>query len=181
MNYNDEEEFEQELDDDIEEELDEEYKNEKDIHQQVMVVTTEGVTHDIYNGFDAMQRQNMFMCNLCTKYFRNDMKVNWDGVICMHCFFWLHYSEGLRTQIDGIMGTTIAQYILKCRGNHKIETCTKNTDMGGCFICDNLNGINIDKIKTPELVNTHAVPDKKETDALHISDDDFDVDGGVTI
>ena len=149
-----------------------------DIHQQVMMVTTEGITNAVYNGLNAIQKQNIFMCNMCTKYFRNDMKINWDGEICMHCFFWLHYSEGFRTQIDGLMGITIAQYILKCRGSHKIETCTKNTNMGGCFICDNLNGLYIDKIKTPELVNTNVILEKQD---IHISDDESDINGGVSI
>lgn len=70
---------------------------------------------------------------------------------CYHCYNWMNYSIYSRDGIDGKNGNMyIVDYILKCRDDHDPCECDKNSEMGGCFLCDFILGEPIDKIMYPE-------------------------------
>lgn len=113
------------------------------------LITTEGILiNDIVNIPNEIA-DGLQLCYLCKKYYNEDMVIydNNEEPQCHHCMFWLNYSEERRTVIDGYNGIYIADYILRCKDNHIQDKCIRQTDSGGCFICEYKSGIEIDNIK----------------------------------
>ena len=89
------------------------------------------------------------LCAYCNKIFNEDMIAQQDEpeLMCYHCLFFLNYDPHIRKTVDGVYGMTIAEYILKCSGIHMMDTCGRNSDNGGCFLCEYNIGLEITDIK----------------------------------
>lgn len=104
-----------------------------------IIISTEGIDdNDLNNNFNSSQQKNLKKCMVCYKNFAHKMVVDSEAAepMCWHCLFWLNYDPSSRKDVDGNLGKTIADYILECHDQHNIETCTKRTDQGGCFLCE---------------------------------------------
>jgi hypothetical protein len=100
-------------------------------------------------------------CEFCHKYFdKKDMMITMsaENTVCLHCYFWINYDEGLRQLADGQFGIKIVDYILKCSKDHVMDQCQRKTDAGGCFLCEYQLGIKITNIRDPEKI----YPDSKK-------------------
>ena len=110
-------------------------------------VSISGVAYDDYkNSYKG--KGNFTQCSFCAKFFHQKtngfITQNDEGEpICYHCLFWVNYSMELRSQVDGVFGKTIHDYILECYPFHNTETCSRR---GECFVCDYLDGIVIEGI-----------------------------------
>lgn len=115
-----------------------------------------GISNEEFNKLSIKDqgKLNVKYCEICDRFYKNNFVILSDyGYICYHCLFWLNYSPNQRKQVDGTFGMTIAEYIMTCKDNHDKEKCTRNSDKGGCFICDYLNGIKIEGIKYPNILD----------------------------
>ena len=64
--------------------------------------------------------------------------------VCYHCMFWMNYTT--RQSVDGVFGKTVMEYVIQCKDFHDKEKCTRNSNQGGCFLCDYKNGIPIENV-----------------------------------
>ncbi len=109
-----------------------------------------GVDYSTYQTLPSRSLMNMLNCEYCDKYFKKVSVVEYDGAyVCHHCFMWVNYAEDKREIVEDVFGLSIAEYVLQYKDTHDGTKCTRK---GCCFICDNLNGIPITKIKNPELI-----------------------------
>jgi hypothetical protein len=101
-------------------------------------ITTDGVVNDGSHIIRADLLKLVHDCTYCLKRYNSDMIVDIhdNEKMCWHCFFWMNYDISLRNNCDGTMGLTIADYVLKCSDEHKMDKCTRRTDNGGCFLCE---------------------------------------------
>ena len=67
--------------------------------------------------------------------------------------FKLNHDETSRKLVDGMYGFTIVDYILTCRNDHDANTCVRNTDAGGCFVCEYMLGMELKGIKNIEKLH----------------------------
>jgi hypothetical protein len=121
--------------------------------ENLLCVSTEGANEDDLQQLN-IDKINLHQCLICFKYFKEDMVVPLDGQDqqCWHCLFWMNYSIDLRKQVDGAYGMSIAEYILKCKDVHTSDTCTRNSDNGGCFLCEFNIGIPITDINNLDIL-----------------------------
>ena len=152
-------------------------------------ITTEGVTQAELDDVDMLGvKKHLKQCTFCNKYFKNDMiitdpqnkyKVATDSE-CFHCLYWMNYQIPVRNQVDGKYGIGIADYIMKCKDVHELDKCTRNSDSGGCFLCEYNLGLPITDIKELYKLNKSSdVPDKPfEEDNL---EDDAYKPGKMTV
>ncbi|AYV81804.1 MAG: hypothetical protein Harvfovirus63_7 [Harvfovirus sp.] len=144
-------------------------------------ITTEGLT---LQDLEAMEysgiKKKIKGCNFCGKYFGEDMCIpafeKDDDVSCWHCFFWMNYAMTARKNADGVYGMTIVDYILRCSAIHETDKCQRNSDSGGCFLCEYNLGLPITDIKHVERLGavtaaSFGIPDKPNDD-----DDQIEVD-----
>lgn len=108
-------------------------------NQQKHPISTEGLTHEEISIY-KISPNDCKKCNFCNKYYGHDMIVpiydKDDEVQCWHCLFWMNYASEMRKTVDGTFGMTIADYIMKCKDVHEFENCIRNTDSGGCYLCE---------------------------------------------
>jgi hypothetical protein len=146
-------------------------------------VSTEGIAMDELpnQGLDANSlflKYGLKQCGFCNKFFKQDMIIpnksgGQDDTQCWHCLFWMNYSVQTRKQVDGSHGMTIADYIMKCKDIHEIKTCTRNSDSGGCFLCEYNLGLPLTDIKDVYKLNRSSeIPDYPIDD----QDDGIDMD-----
>lgn len=117
-------------------------------------VTTDGLAAEdkLFKQLSFETKSKLSLCDYCNKYypaeivFANDS----DPISCWHCYFWINYDPTKRADCDGTHGVSIVDYVLKCNGDHNMAICTRNTDSGGCFLCEYKNGIQITNIKNSE-------------------------------
>lgn len=110
---------------------------------------TDGVHED---SLRTIERFDAHRCSYCARYYELDMIIpeNYDS-ICLHCYFWINYSMENRKKVD-VGKMKVVDYILKCRSDHNMEQCQRNTPSGGCFLCEHLIGMKIEGIKNHELL-----------------------------
>lgn len=132
---------------------------EKDVEEKpikIVTVTTDGIedTDKSYALLPYNVKKKLKRCDLCGKYFNDDMVLQMaeDDIQCWHCFFWLNYDVSKRVEVDGTYGITIVEYIIKCKDSHEQDKCKRNTDSGGCYLCEYLFGGDITDIKDRELI-----------------------------
>ena len=176
--------------DDIESELDDYIPAVSDIKniEQLAQISSEGVTaHELallnLNSSDL----NLKQCTFCNKFFKQDMiipdfdvhKNPVDEIQCWHCIFWMNYPISARKNVDGIFGMTIVDYILKCKDIHEMSSCTRNSDSGGCFLCEHNLGLPLTDVKDlnklygffePPLDPIEDIEDRIEIDSLYKAD-----------
>jgi hypothetical protein len=139
----------------LEEEIQEDNKQNININ---MTITTDGIneTDESYYKLEKSLQNLLNKCSMCQKLYDKNMINNLDdsyNLICWHCFFWINYDVSLRSQCDGTHGLTIVEYVLKCRKDHNTNKCTRNSDSGGCFLCENIIGLDILNIIDGEKIN----------------------------
>ena len=152
------------------------------VEEDVNNVSTEGVTDHEYANFSDEQCKQLRQCHICNKYYKLDMmgtenhkdkddkgKDNFDE-ICWHCYYWINYAPDVRNKVDGKNGHYIVDYIQKCKDIHELDKCSRNTNSGGCLLCEFNMGLPIVDIKNYNKL-TNTVPDKAND---NISDDSFD-------
>ena len=132
--------------------------------EQLEYISTEGASQQELAEF-KINLKNVKQCTFCNKFFKADMIVPSDNdkgknkgkdLIddqCWHCLFWMNYSIPTRQSVDGTYGMNIADYILKCASIHLSDTCTRNSDSGGCFLCEYNLGIPVTDIKDLDKLN----------------------------
>ena len=118
-----------------------------------VVVTTEGVPDSA--KICGTQANSLFQCNMCAKYYNNELKVIYDNTklddtSCYHCYYWIHYDVSNRLTMDGLYGLSIFDYIISCKDQHNPESCTR---LNSCFLCDYLNNKPITNIKDEAQLN----------------------------
>ena len=93
-------------------------------------------------------------CGLCGKFYEKDMLINEKNKenTCYHCFFWINYHPSLREIADNAVDITIAEYIIKCKDSHVLINCTRNSNYGGCFLCEYNLGFEICDIKNKNVL-----------------------------
>lgn len=146
-------------------------------------ISTEGISQ-AEMGHDMAK--NLKQCIFCNKYFKHDMIVpmnekNSQDQQCWHCLFWMNY--GNRKNVDGVYGFTIVEYILKCKNVHELDTCTRNTDSGGCFLCEHNLGLQITDVKDLyKLSSSTDLPDRPiEDNEDHVDLNDTYRPGKLTV
>lgn len=107
-----------------------------------------GVTYDELKTLPYNKQNQLAQCNYCLKFYKKEnphKMITTDfsdsETICFHCIFWMNYDVDVRATVDGVYGMTILEYIMECKDDHDKTTCTKNSDAGGCFLCDYLNNV----------------------------------------
>jgi hypothetical protein len=158
--YEEEEEDEEENEEEENENEDEEGQNENE-HEyqkkdQKKITMTEGIDPTVFYNMNLI---NFFpsQCEYCTKIFNAKDKLviilEDNTNMCYHCLFWINYDLTVRKSVDGTYGKTIVEYIIDCKDAHNSSKCVR---MGACFLCDNINGLDIDGILCGELVNSNS-------------------------
>lgn len=117
-------------------------------------ITTEGITMSEYKFNPSSVK--LSQCEVCQKIY--SVNSNGEPMVnsinglnsCWHCLFWMNYDLTARSNVDGVYGKTIAEYIIDCRDSHDPINCSR---VGACFLCDNLNGYPIDGIICGEMIN----------------------------
>jgi len=140
------------------------------------VVSTDGVPQYMYDDImDKNLRNSLGHCIFCTKYYIEDMLVAEDKNKerqCYHCLFWMNYAPESRKLVDGKYGMLIVDYILKCKDIHVVADCTRNSDSGGCYLCEYSVGlIPTDVKESNKLSNNFA-----DGVGSYNEDDDVDFD-----
>lgn len=110
-----------------------------------------------YANIPQEKRGKLKSCMYCGKFYNPEMMTNpfeEQEAQCWHCYFWLKHDLQFRESCDGELGMTIVEYILKCRDDHKVELCKRNTDGGGCFICEHKQGLDIPNCKDGHKINS---------------------------
>lgn len=134
----------------------------------MIVLTTEGLkeTDLEYSKLSNATKKTLKFCDMCEKFYSNDMiGENNEAANCWHCFYWMNYDLACRPISDGVYGLSIAEYVLKCKDDHDISTCTRRSDHGGCFVCEFLMGFPIIDIKDAFLLyETNEIADHIESD-----------------
>lgn len=153
--------------------------NNTNSQKNVDYISTEGIDSEIIEYSSKYIQSNLKQCVFCNKYFKNDMIVpNKDNIIdefqCWHCLFWMNYSIPNRKNVDGTFGMTIVEYILKCKDDHETTLCKKNSDTGGCFLCEYKLDFPITDIKDLFKLN-------KSVEIQDNPINDFDVDDNYNI
>lgn len=137
-----------------------------------IMVNENGVEADVFNNFSSnIQSQlNLLNCDICGKFYKEDMMAPFEGLCCYHCFFWMNYAPESRKQVDGVNGLSIVDYILKCKDNHAMGNCAK-VAIGACLICDLKMGEDLgdikDKDKLYKTVETVETNEKEEKTKKH--------------
>lgn len=145
-------------------------------------ISTEGITMEEMSELDInIKNLNLKQCTYCNKFYKEDMII---PVIddtnnesqCWHCLFWMNYTIPSRNLVDGTYGMTIVEYILKCKDVHEIASCTRNSDNGGCFLCEYNLGIPITDIKDLHKLNSETELPNDPIDNLddNLDDSEFD-------
>ncbi|AYV83591.1 MAG: hypothetical protein Hyperionvirus9_8 [Hyperionvirus sp.] len=140
-------------------------------------ITTEGLTvADLEKTDYPTIKAHIKGCSFCGKYYKSDMFIPTlekdDEISCWHCFFWMNYATAARKNVDGIYGMTIVDYILRCSAIHETTKCQRNSDSGGCFLCEYNLGLPITDIKDlHRLGSSHEIPEKPFEDDDHIDID----------
>ena len=111
-------------------------------------VSTEGISEEELYQL-GNKNLNLEKCSFCAKYYEYDMiaQIPNNDKQCWHCLFWMNYAIPTRSLVDGVYGMTIVEYILKCKDVHEIKYCVKNSDSGGCFLCEYLLGVPLSDVK----------------------------------
>ena len=154
------------LENEIDNEDEFEYKNTKRIPYKE--ITINGIYHNEIKFLSHDDAVKIIQCDYCEKYYTQQMIAkDYDCEICFHCLFWTNYSIEQRQLVDAVYGKTIVEYVLECKDNHNIETCQRNIS-GGCFVCDFLNGNNIDNIICEDALKTKNKFDDNEEIVINI-------------
>jgi hypothetical protein len=139
-------------------------------------VNCNGIDHNTYKTLKFYEQTTLALCEFCNKIFNKSMMAkeytldgNHSERICFHCLFNLNYNLEMRSQVDGIYGKTIVEYIMECKDFHNQEMCQMKTLSGGCFICDFLNQIPIDGILDAELLGIYE--EEKIDDSVILNDE----------
>lgn len=142
------------------EEIEEDYDLENVSNNEVpnnlstpLIINTDGLgdEEELFKVLSFSEKKTLKKCSFCFRNYNLDMLVDSDSIeiMCWHCLFWLNYDPNSRKDVDGNLGMTISDYILKCQDNHNMECCTKRTDQGGCFLCEYKLGYVLPDIKDP--------------------------------
>jgi hypothetical protein len=150
--------------------------NNKGMQNSNDVVSTDGIPQYMFDDImDKNLRNSLGHCIFCTKYYSEDMLVPEDKNKerqCYHCLFWMNYSTESRKLVDGKYGMLIVDYILKCKDIHIVADCTRNSDSGGCYLCEYSVGlIPTDVKESNKLSNNFA-----DGVGSYNEDDDVDFD-----
>ena len=148
--------------------------------QQMAQISTEGISqNDLQQQNINIKNNDLKQCGYCNKFFKQDMivpnlndnKSANNEIQCWHCLFWMNYSIPCRHNVDGMFGMTIVDYILKCKDIHEMETCTKNSDSGGCFLCEYNIGLPLTDVKELYKLNgSFTNLDDLEEDKIEMDD-----------
>jgi hypothetical protein len=136
---------EEEDDEDIPDEL--KIKKILDIDEKIL---SEGIDDIEYIKKDINFHKYIFKnCTYCFKFYDLEMIADSyaDEIMCWHCFFWINHDISLRKNCDGTLGMTVVDYIKKCHEVHDTTKCKRQTDQGGCFLCEYKVGMKITDIK----------------------------------
>lgn len=139
---------------------------------QNVQITTEGTTqYDLSQFYSNIKALDLKQCTFCNKFFKKDMVVPvfdnkgsdnnaYDETQCWHCLFWMNYPIPSRKHVDGTYGMTIVDYIIKCKDVHELATCSRNSDSGGCFLCEYNLGFPLTDVKDLyKLTGSSELPD----------------------
>jgi hypothetical protein len=148
----------------------------KELSQVLNQISTEGVPYPEVGDVDLFAVKDLVrQCSFCNKFYKHDM-IAPNGkpgdYQCWHCLFWMNHDVNARKNVDGVFGMTIADYVLKCKDVHELDACTRNTDSGGCFLCEYNLGLPITDIKdSSKLSRSFEVPDRPlDDDKVDLSD-----------
>src|SRR3989344_4160824 len=131
-------------------------------------ITTDGIEYDVFKNLTNIQKQTLFNCSTCGQFYQHDLRTNLGGEdTCYHCYYWMHYSPDVRAEAEQTQALKIADYILKCRSHHAYSKCTKNTNYGGCFICDHIQGMPIENIMNGNKVNIDEIVKLDDTKVVN--------------
>jgi len=109
--------------------------------------TITSLSEEEYKKVPRFKKTNFAQCVLCGMYRDISITLIKDGTMqCWDCYFWINYDVGQRENCDGVDGPCIVDYVLKCSKYHTTP-CKRQTEAGGCFLCDYNNGFDIPKIK----------------------------------
>ena len=83
------------------------------------------------------------LCEVCDKYYDNILidATDKDFIKCTHCFYYLKYNDFQKgTVTDGEI-VSLLEYFELCSDDHDMTNCTKNSDSGGCILCEHKIGM----------------------------------------
>jgi hypothetical protein len=132
-------------------------------------------------------KQQLSQCTHCAKcYYKNgaNSMVTFEYMesepVCYHCIFWMNYGLTARQNVDGVYGKTIMEYIIQCKDFHDKKACTRNSNEGGCFLCDYSNRIPIENVLGSDVLADMMLNEdqaqilmQEEDDSANTHDIDF--------
>lgn len=127
-----------------------------------------GTKYEIYTTLSQQDKSKFTQCGMCLYFYNPDHITSYMGEkACYHCLFFINYDVTLRNDVDGIYGTTIADYILKYSESHDETKCTRSES---CFLCDFNNKKQIINIIDADKINKLNAPDEGPIE-IEIGDD----------
>jgi len=141
-----------------------------------------GITYEeLKSNMQYNKQIQMVQCSYCQKFYHKSqqpkmitMEFSEGEPVCFHCIFWMNYDVSTRPQVDGVYGMTIVEYVVECKDFHDKALCTRNSDAGGCLLCDYLNGMPIDNVFGAEvLIREIAEPEPVEDDKSYLQSVDY--------
>lgn len=133
-----------------------------------------GILYQEFKKLPHNKQVNSVQCSYCQKFYSKTQQPKMftteftEGEpVCFHCIFWTNYDVTTRPHVDGVYGMTIVEYVMECKDLHDKAVCTRNSDAGGCLLCDYLNGVPIDNVLGAdvlinELPKQESVEDDKD-------------------
>ena len=64
-----------------------------------------------------------------------------DFIKCTHCFYYLKYNDYQKGSVTDNDITSLLEYFELCQDEHNMAKCTKNSDSGGCILCEHKIGM----------------------------------------
>lgn len=144
----------------------------KEDFEQDKNMNINGILYEDYKKLPHQKQVNSVQCSYCQKFYSTTQQPKMfttefaEGEpVCFHCIFWTNYDPATRPHVDGVYGMTIVEYIMECKDFHDKTTCIKNSDAGGCLLCDYLNGVPIENVLGADvLINEQPIPEPLEDD-----------------
>lgn len=152
--------------------VDDAQTNNEEIDKNMLI---NGITYDEFKKLPYKQQNQFGQCTYCLKFYNKNISPKMittefaDGEpTCFHCIFWMNYDMNTRSNVDGVYGMTILEYVMECKDVHDKSSCTRNSVAGGCFVCDYFN-----KVPFVNVIGGETLYDNYQ-DECGETEDDYD-------
>lgn len=106
-------------------------------NQEFKEMTTDGIpenkTYHVTNNLHKYK-----LCEVCNKYYGDELinDSDKDFIKCTHCFYYFKYNDFQKGGVTDDDVKSLLNYFELCKDDHDPSKCTKNSDSGGCILCE---------------------------------------------